>query len=108
MNEKIKQIEIEALDFACKITEQFRSSGLTTHDTEIIFREKFAELIVKECIGVVRSDGDHWEKLSQNPPRGQEQFRDHMLYSAYRLKEDAVWSIQDHFELEPSKPYGAE
>jgi hypothetical protein len=99
MNKRIKELAEQAY------IEFFGDHGVETNQAGL---QAFAELIVNECIGVVRSDGDHWEKLSQNPPKGQEQFRDHMLYSAYRLKEDAVWSIQDHFELEPSKPYGAE
>ena len=49
MNEQIKQLEKDALYFAL----QFRAGlngDLTDYETEIIFREKFAELIVKECI----------------------------------------------------------
>ena len=48
MNEQIKQLEKDALYFAL----QFRAGlngDLTDYETEIIFREKFAELIVKEC-----------------------------------------------------------
>ena len=48
MNERIKQLEKDALYFAL----QFRAGlngDLTDYETEIIFREKFAELIVKEC-----------------------------------------------------------
>ena len=48
MNEQIKQLEKDALYFAL----QFRAGlngDLTDYETEIIFREKFAELIVQEC-----------------------------------------------------------
>jgi hypothetical protein len=61
--------------------------------------ENFAELMVKECIKVVKADGDHWEEVSRNPGPGQEHLRDHFLVAAYRLKEDAVWSIEDHFGI---------
>ena len=87
--------------------EKFAAQSLVEHQGELIFsKEKFAELIVQECIKVIKADGDHWEELSHNPSRGQEHFRDHMLYAAYRLKEDAVWSIEEHFGLETSPPYG--
>ena len=49
MNEQIKQLEKDALYFAL----QFRAGlngDLTDYETEIIFREKFAELIVGECL----------------------------------------------------------
>ena len=49
MNEQIKQLEKDALYFAL----QFRAGlngDLTDYETEIIFREKFAELIVRECL----------------------------------------------------------
>ena len=51
MNEQIKQLEKDALYFAL----QFRAGlngDLTDYETEIIFREKFAELIVRECMEV--------------------------------------------------------
>ena len=51
MNEQIKQLEKDALYFAL----QFRAGlngDLTDYETEIIFREKFAELIVRECADI--------------------------------------------------------
>jgi hypothetical protein len=92
MNEKIKELIKQATIVG--------EPGYPESKFKYFDKEKFAELIVNECISVVRADGDHWEQLSRNPPRGQEHFRDHMLYSAYRLKEDAVWSIQEHFGVE--------
>ena len=59
MNERIKQLEKDALYFAL----QFRAGlngDLTDYETEIIFREKFAEMIVKECAGVaLMSNGNN-------------------------------------------------
>jgi hypothetical protein len=58
MNEQIKQLEKDALYFAL----QFRAGlngDLTDYETEIIFREKFAELIVKECVAICQdTDGE--------------------------------------------------
>lgn len=48
MNERVKQIEKDALLFALKFRAGLHG-GLTNYETEIIFREKFAELIVREC-----------------------------------------------------------
>ena len=59
MNEQIKQLEKDALYVAL----QFRAGlngDLTDYETEIIFREKFAELIVKECASVaLMSNGNN-------------------------------------------------
>ena len=102
MNEKIKQLAEQA---GLRLNSYLYKTDAGELEVSNDFKN-FAELIIRECIGVVRADGDHWEKLSQNPSRGQEHFRDHMLYAAYRLKEDAVWSIEEHFGLETSPPYG--
>ena len=62
MNERIRELEKDALYFAL----QFRAGlngDLTDYETEIIFREKFAELIVRECI---RVPYDMWDKAELN------------------------------------------
>ena len=59
MNEQIKQLEKDALYFAL----QFRAGlngDLTDYETEIIFREKFAELIVKECAKTAENSFVYW------------------------------------------------
>ena len=67
MNEQIKQLEKDALYFAL----QFRAGlngDLTDYGTEIIFREKFAELIVRECANHCDLLLDH--KISSEWSRG--------------------------------------
>jgi len=45
--------------------EKFAAQSLVKHDGELIFsKEKFAELIVKECAGVVADAVDHREPAS--------------------------------------------
>ena len=77
MNEQIKQLEKDALYFAL----QFRAGlngDLTDYETEIIFREKFAELIVRECAEFARQH--NLEKAD----------RSHMIHKA----------IKQHFGVE--------
>ena len=77
MNERIKQLEKDALYFAL----QFRAGlngDLTDYETEIIFREKFAELIVRECAEFARQH--NLEKAD----------RSHMIHKA----------IKQHFGVE--------
>ena len=77
MNEQIKQLEKDALYFAL----QFRAGlngDLTDYETEIIFREKFAELIVRECAEFARQH--NLEKAD----------RSHMIHKA----------IKKHFGVE--------
>lgn len=62
--------------------------------------EKFAELIVKECIEQLVNEGDAWEQFSRNPPDGQEINAAAALFAAYRLKEDAVCRLEEHFGVE--------
>ncbi len=59
--------------------------------------EKFAELIVRECIEQLVKEGDAWEQFSRNPPEGQETNAGPALFAAYRLKEDAVSRLEEHF-----------
>ena len=62
--------------------------------------EKFAELIVRECIEQLVKEGDAWEQFSRNPPQGQETNASAALFAAYRLKEDAVSRLEEHFGVE--------
>jgi hypothetical protein len=62
--------------------------------------EKFAELIVKECMEQLVKEGDAWEQFSRNPPEGQETNASAALFAAYRLKEDAVARLEKHFGVE--------
>jgi len=72
--------------------------GDDTIDAEMVFnKEKFAELIVKECCSKLVEMGEGWLEFANNPPRGQEHNASGALFAAYRLKEDAVNEIQEHF-----------
>jgi hypothetical protein len=62
--------------------------------------EKFAELIVRECIEQLVKEGDAWEQFSRNPPEGQKTNASAALFAAYRLKEDAVARLKEHFGVE--------
>ena len=62
--------------------------------------KKFAELIVQECIEQLVKEGDAWEQFSRNPPQGQETNASAALFAAFRLKEDAVSRLEEHFGVE--------
>ena len=64
------------------------------------FAEKFAELIVKECCSKLKEMGEGWHEFARNPPDGQAHNASGALFAAYRLKEDAVDEIRDHFGVE--------
>ena len=62
--------------------------------------QKFAELIVRECCEQLVKEGEAWEQFSRNPPEGQETNTGAALFAAYRLKEDAVSRLEEHFGVE--------
>lgn len=62
--------------------------------------EKFAELIVKECCSKLEEMGESWHEFAKNPPDGQSHNASGALFAAYRLKEDAVDEIKEHFGVE--------
>ena len=64
------------------------------------FAEKFAELIVRECCELLKDSGESWEQFSRNPPQGQAHNASGALFAAYRLKEDAVDMLEEHFGVE--------
>ncbi len=66
-------------------------------DPATVNLKKFAELIVRECIEQLVKEGDAWEQFSRNPPEGQETNAGPALFAAYRLKEDAVSRLEEHF-----------
>jgi hypothetical protein len=63
-------------------------------------KEKFAELIVKECCSKLVEMGEGWHEFANNPPQGQAHNASGALFAAYRLKEDAVDEIKQHFGVE--------
>jgi hypothetical protein len=64
------------------------------------FAKKFAELIVKECCSKLTEMGESWHEFARNPPEGQAHNASGALFAAYRLKEDAVDEIKEHFGVE--------
>ena len=88
MNEQIK-----------KLAEQCYVYNAKTDD--IWFdKKKFAELIVRECCSKLVEMGERWHEFAKNPPDGQAHNASGALFAAYRLKEDAVDEIKEHFGVE--------
>ena len=61
---------------------------------------EFAELIVRECCSKLEEMGEGWQEFAKNPPQGQAHTASEALFAAYRLKEDAVDEIKEHFGVE--------
>ena len=85
MNERIKELAEQA--------EVWNADG----DKCEVDLQKFAELIVRECIEQLVKEGDAWEQFSRNPPEGQKTNASAALFAAHRLKEDAVFRLEEHF-----------
>ena len=64
------------------------------------YNKKFAELIVRECCSKLEEMGESWHEFAKNPPQGQAHNASGALFAAYRLKEDAVDEIKQHFGVE--------
>jgi len=84
VNERIQELEQQCWEVRQYNPPWFNSS-------------KFAELIVRECIEQLVKEGDAWEQFSRNPTEGQESNAGAALFAAYRLKEDAVSRLEEHF-----------
>lgn len=87
MNERIKELEIQ-----CWEPRQYGPAWFNS--------TKFAELIVQECCSKLTEIGESWHEFARNPPDGQAHNASGALFAAYRLKEDAVDEIRDHFGVE--------
>jgi hypothetical protein len=95
MNERIKELMGQTLD------EKFAGTWSVMDLQDLTkFADRFAELIVRECIEQLVKEGDAWEQFSRNPPQGQETNASAALFAAYRLKEDAVSRLEEHFGVE--------
>ena len=94
MNERIKELALQAMTY---VTHNPKANKLNSGD---MFDEKFAELIVKECCSKLKEMGEGWHEFARNPPDGQAHNASGALFAAYRLKEDAVDEIRDHFGVE--------
>jgi hypothetical protein len=91
MNQRIQELLIEA---------HKQTDGGIYNGHLSVWTEKFAQLIVRECIEQLVMEGDDWEQFSRNPPEGQENNASAALFAAYRLKEDAVSRLEEHFGVE--------
>ena len=107
MNERIKELAKQAGEYVNSVyTPPVRSKtpGKIWEDGHIgwhtQFNEKFAELIVKECCSKLVEMGEGWHEFANNPPQGQAHNASGALFAAYRLKEDAVDEIKEHFGVE--------
>jgi hypothetical protein len=96
MNQRIKELAEQA---GGEFYTGFAGSPNSVKFMEQDF-EKFAELIIQECMEQLVKEGDAWEQFSRNPPEGQETNASAALFAAYRLKEDAVARLEKHFGVE--------
>ncbi len=76
------------------------SDGGSFTSKEVFDKQKFAKMLIEECCQVLIQQGKGWEEFSRNPPRGQENNASAALFAAFRLKEDAVSEIKQHFGVE--------
>ena len=93
MNERIRELAEQA-------SHQSPAGYPVTIPYSKDFAEKFAELIVKECCSKLKEMGEGWHEFARNPPDGQAHNASGALFAAYRLKEDAVDEIKEHFGVE--------
>ena len=87
MNERIKQLAEQATD----IVETFNPDTGITHHREFFNQEKFAELIVKECIQVSEAHAKNLE--SQPTDRLLDAYDDGIVNGIY----EATETIKQHF-----------
>lgn len=78
---------------------------LNNQDSVLVMLEedglgKFAKLIVQECCNLLEKEGNGWLEFAKNPPSGYEHHVGPALFAASRLKEDAVYTLKEHFGLE--------
>lgn len=96
MNERIQKLWDEAADSIASIP----NGRNNFWETQENFMEKFAELIIRECCSKLVEMGESWHEFARNPPQGQAHNASGALFAAYRLKEDAVDEIREHFGVE--------
>ena len=90
MNERILELAIKAREYAETKPDIY----------QVAYDKKFAELIVRECCSKLVEMGESWHEFAKNPPDGQAHNASGALFAAYRLKEDAVDEIKEHFGVE--------
>jgi len=99
MNERIKQLADKA-EKTYTYKDFSPDGGEVTKQEKTVDLEKFAELLVRECCELLKDSGESWEQFSRNPPQGQAHNASGALFAAYRLKEDAVDMLKEHFGIE--------
>jgi glycerol-3-phosphate dehydrogenase len=97
MNKKIKELAEQA---GLRFTQLMSNPMVPVVDGKETDLEKFAELIVAECCSKLTEMGEGWHEFARNPPDGQAHNASGALFAAYRLKEDAVDEIKQHFGVE--------
>jgi len=99
MNNRIEELAKAA--GAYRIMDELRQSHMDGGKsfTPEAFK-KFAELLIQDCCNVLVKEGDAWLAFAKNPPQSQEINATSALFAAARLKEDAVFAIQEHFGIE--------
>ena len=96
MNERIKELARTAeREVQISLGERWTTVGRA--EFMRLYNEKFAELIVRECCSKLEEMGEGWQEFAKNPPQGQAHNASGALFAAYRLKEDAVDEIKEHF-----------
>jgi hypothetical protein len=98
MNKRIKELAEQARLGRGPEKIQIRENGVVIFYLDEL--EKFAELIVRECCSKLEEMGESWHEFAKNPPQGQAHNASGALFAAYRLKEDAVDEIKEHFGVE--------
>ena len=99
MNERLRELAEQAELYALDKQNEGDDESYE-YSFEDDFQEKFAELIVWECCSKLVEMGESWHEFAKNPPDGQAHNASGALFAAYRLKEDAVNEIKEHFGVE--------
>ncbi len=100
MNEQIQklaQVAEQLADDELAHLERVHNRLYSFTEGREIYNQKFAQLIIQECIKQLIKEGNDWEQFSRNPPQGQAHNASGALFAAYRLKEDAVDMLKEHF-----------
>ena len=97
MNERIRDIGEQAMSATFN---KFSGVEWSAEEWRNFYDTKFAELLIQECCEQLVKEGESWEQFSRNPPKGQEHHTTGALFAAYRLKEDAVDMLREHFGVE--------
>jgi hypothetical protein len=82
MNERIRELAVQAKEYACSHVADCRRFGyyMEYNEYELRFEKKFAELIVRECAEIVKDSP--WK-----------------LGNSYAAS-DQAWLIKEHFGVE--------